>query len=391
MAGLPATRFVLMTPAGRGAIATILVRGPRALDVVAGLLHASGPAALDAGAMLADRDRPRLRRWLDRDGEEVIVCTIDETGVEIHCHGGAVAAEAIACSLVAAGCQRADWFDPDLLGEADGLRAAALQLLCRAPTERTASILLDQYSGALRKTIEAACASLQAGRLEQGAAIVDRLLQTAAVGLHLVEPFRVVLVGPPNVGKSSLANALLGYQRAIVHHQPGTTRDALTATTAIDGWPVELIDTAGLRDAGDELEQAGIERARQQAAAADLLLSIIDRSTGEGVAADELDRPAASILVVHNKSDLPPAANSSDATPDCLTSAATGQGIAELAAAIAGRLVLSPPEPGEAVLFTPAQVERVNEAQRRMQAGAVAEAADCLRSLLSASFQANTC
>src|SRR4029453_3197945 len=77
--------------------------------------------------------------------------------------------------------------------------------------------------------------------------LLGAVLEFAELGQHLTAPWRVVLAGPPNVGKSSLINALAGYQRTIVSHVPGTTRDVVTTTTAIDGWPVELADTAGLR------------------------------------------------------------------------------------------------------------------------------------------------
>ncbi len=87
-----------------------------------------------------------------------------------------------------------------------------------------------------------------------------------------------MLAGRINVGKSSLLNALAGYARAIVHPAPGTTRDAVAITAAIDGWPVELCDTAGLRAAGDAVERAGIDRARERLAAADLVILVTDRS-----------------------------------------------------------------------------------------------------------------
>jgi tRNA modification GTPase len=92
----------------------------------------------------------------------------------------------------------------------------------------------------------------------------------------------VVIAGPPNVGKSSLINALLGYQRAIVFDQPGTTRDVLTATTAIDGWPVELADTAGIREGDDAIETEGVARALAEIRAADLVVEVWDASQETG-------------------------------------------------------------------------------------------------------------
>ena len=110
--------------------------------------------------------------------------------------------------------------------------------------------LLDQYHGALESEIEAIRTLLRElqPNIDAAASRLETLLGRASIGLHLVRPWRVTIAGPPNVGKSSLLNALAGFERAIVFDQPGTTRDVLTVLTAIDGWPIELADTAGWRD-----------------------------------------------------------------------------------------------------------------------------------------------
>ena len=131
--------------------------------------------------------------------------------------------------------------------ETDPIRAAAIALLADARTERTAAILLDQYNGAWGRALANIRTSLSAARTASAAAQIQSLLRLEPLAAHLVQPWRVVVIGPPNVGKSSLTNALLGFQRTIVHDQPGTTRDAVAIQLAIDGWPVELVDTAGLR------------------------------------------------------------------------------------------------------------------------------------------------
>ena len=127
------------------------------------------------------------------------------------------------------------------------------------------------------------------------------------VGMHLTNPWRVAIGGPPNVGKSTLINALVGYQRAIAFDQPGTTRDVVTAMTAIDGWPVELSDTAGLRTSDEPLEQAGVQRRRAELRRADLTVLVFDLIqpwTSEIQQLCEGQRPS---IVVHNKADLLPA------------------------------------------------------------------------------------
>ena len=251
--------------------------------------------------------------------------------VELHCHGGFATVTMIEETLIAAGCQRMTWRDWTTGRRADPIAAAALVALADARTERTAAILLDQYHGALGRALDAIRQSLDCRQPAPGTGpffgdrrllarersaenmdlspsaapgtgpfFGDRrllagersaenmdlspsqqiaiLLARANLGRHLVRPWSVVLAGPVNVGKSSLINALAGYGRSIVHDAPGTTRDAVTATTAIDGWPVELCDTAGLRQGGDAVERAGIERAQERLAQADLAVLVFDRS-----------------------------------------------------------------------------------------------------------------
>src|SRR5205807_1170609 len=151
-------------------------------------------------------------------------------------------------------------------------RAAALEKLAHARTERTAAILLDQANGALETALKAIREQLRQRDATSARQSLDELLKFAALGQRLVEPWRVVVAGAPNVGKSSLVNALAGYQRSVVAPVPGTTRDVVTTALAFDGWPVELADTAGLRDAADELEEAGVARARATLLAADLVV-----------------------------------------------------------------------------------------------------------------------
>ena len=134
-------------------------------------------------------------------------------------------------------------------------------------------------------------------------ATVDSLLATADQGRILREGVRTVIFGPPNVGKSSLLNRLLGFERAIVSHLPGTTRDTIEETINLLGIPLRLIDTAGVREAADPLEAQGIERTARQIEDADLLLEIADASQPRTAAAPVAE-PAAKRLLVLNKCDL---------------------------------------------------------------------------------------
>lgn len=144
-----------------------------------------------------------------------------------------------------------------------------LEPLTQAPTLRTAGILLDQYRGAFARDVATVISTNDLVRLH-------RLHALGPVGRHLVEPWRVVIAGPPNVGKSSLVNALAGYQRSVVAPVAGTTRDVVTTVIALDGWPVELADTAGLREASESLEVAGVDRAKDRLASADLIVWVMD-------------------------------------------------------------------------------------------------------------------
>jgi tRNA modification GTPase len=237
------------------------------------------------------------------------------------------------------------------------LAAAALIALAEARTTRTAAVLMDQYHGAPRKAFDQIEASLQAGDSASAQQQIDALLAHAATGLHLVQPWQVVVAGRPNVGKSSLVNAIAGYQRAIVHSLPGTTRDIVGIQTALDGWPVEISDTAGLWAGGDPIEQAGIDLAKNKIAAADLVVLVFDSSMPWTAADQDLFETHPGALLVSNKSDLPAVPGPHPA--GLLVSAATSAGVDDLCQAIARRLVPHPPPPGAAVPFLAEQVQRI--------------------------------
>ncbi len=191
-----------------------------------------------------------------------------------------------------------------------------------------------------------------------------------------------MLAGRPNVGKSRLLNALAGYERAIVDPSPGTTRDVVTIRVALDGWPVELADTAGLRASDDAVEAAGIATARARQGEADLVVLVLDRSEPLTEADLALHETYGRAVVVANKADLP--ASWRPEGPEILTiSAERGDGIEALAAAIARRLVPDPPAPGAGVPFRPGQVRRLDQARHDLRAGDLDAAARHLAALLA--------
>jgi tRNA modification GTPase len=189
-----------------------------------------------------------------------------------------------------------------------------------------------------------------------------------------VTPWRVTVAGAPNVGKSSLVNALAGYRRSVVSATPGTTRDVVTTLLALDGWPVELADTAGVRQGPGAVEAAGIEQAKAAAATADLCLWVLDATAPPVWPAFALPL----LRLVVNKVDLPAAWDLAEAGEALHVSATTGAGLPALCDAVAGWLVPTPLPPGAAVPFTPALCDRVETARRQLAAGAPGQAAETL-------------
>lgn len=353
-------RFAQLTPPGSGALATIRIQGPGALNAVATQIRARSGRPFDKDPA----DRPLLGSFGKPPGEPVVLHRCVDGAVEIHCHGGTAAVERTKQHLAGAGGQANGWQEWIRGQDADPIAAKARIAMAYARTERTAAILLDQYGGAFRRVMGEIARLVSAGKKAAALEQIQTLLARAEVGRHLTSPWRVVLAGRPNVGKSSLLNALLGYERAVVHSTAGTTRDVLTATTAIDGWPVELVDTAGLPRPGqnppdDAVLEQGLTLAREQMAASDLLVLVFDRS--ELFSADQRQwlREWPRALRVDNKSDQPRAAGPRPLALE--TSALHGAGLAELLHAIAHRLVPEPPPPGAAVPFLESQCCQLRE------------------------------
>jgi len=340
---------VLLTPPGRGALAVLHVAGDGAKTLVSSLLAREVT------------DRPRLGKLTHRGEvlDEVVArvapgFTGEET-VEVTSHGSPAVVERVLRALEENGARRAD--SADLLergvetGHLDRIRAEAWTLLPRAPTELTARVLNDQAEGALSKAVTAL----------SGPADADRLLSTAALGVALASPRRVVLAGAPNVGKSTLFNALFEKDRVIVSPEPGTTRDPVRELIAIDQVPFELVDTAGVGEPRDLLEQLSIERTRKALTEADVVLFLFDAEAGasgqELRFLESLSHRRVVLLV--NKVDAGSKKPLLEAFP---VSAKTGVGLDELRQRILRSLGIRPRyEAGAPVVFT-ARQERLLKA-----------------------------
>lgn len=398
----------LITAPGRGAVATIRVKGSpeplarvidryfaaanqrsfreqRAGRVCFGQWHSG--AWNEPGRMAGQPGSAR------DDDEDIVLSRVDETSVEINCHGGAAAVNRILAALSQAGVQTVSW-ERQKASRAPLFDVECSAALARTTTATTAQILLRQASGLLKEHLEQLLQLAETPESvdsrERLTAGLSRLSRFAAFGRHLTEPWRVVIAGRPNAGKSTLLNALLGFTRAIVFDQPGTTRDVVTGETAFEGWPVILADTAGLRETDDRLEREGIARTRQAVQDADLILLLLDVSRPVDV--DEqhlLDEFAESphCLIVAGKCDLP-CAWSRPLPEDCLRlSAVTALGLRELMGAIVRRLVPEVPANDWPVPVTARQGRCLHEAWQALQAGQVDLVQAALRECLQPSVE----
>lgn len=370
-------QMALLTPRGRGAVATVRFVGDcRRLDDAPPLFRAANGRPL-AGQPLG---RVVFGTWGSEPAEEVVVCRVVDHTLDIHCHGGEAAARRILDDLQSVGGTRQSW--PVLFHDTVGqFETEGLETLAQATTPRTVEILLEQHAGVLRDAVRDCRAALHDGR-DALRAQLDALLAWVDFGRHLTRPWDVVLFGRPNVGKSSLINVLVGYARSLVFDQPGTTRDVVTAETALDGWPIRLSDTAGIRDDAERLESAGIARARQRLAEADCRVLLLD--IGREPHADDRRLLAQwpDALIIAHKSDQPD--RWGDALPaDALrVSSLTGAGVERLSEELVRRLVPRVPAPGTPIPFTERQVDRLRTARAAAEGGTETEVTSALREIL---------
>lgn len=336
------TIFALATAPGRAAIAVVRLSGPGAGDALQALAGSLPSARRAAVRVLRTAHGEQLDQavaiWMPAPASYT-----GEDSVELHLHGGPAVVAAVTQALVDIGLRLAEpgeftrrAFENDRL---DLAQAEAVADLIDAETDSQRGQALKQLDGALshryagwRSILVEALAFLEAAvdfpDEDLPEALADQIrpqlkslevdlrlaLADAARGERVREGFRVALVGAPNAGKSSLLNRLLGRDAAIVTAIPGTTRDIIEATVVIEGFKVFLADTAGVREAVDEIEVEGVRRARAWAEAADLRLWVVDRSAGAAAWAQAASLIRPGDLLVLNKSDEPVGADEAAAT-----------------------------------------------------------------------------
>ena len=365
----------VLTPFGRGAVATIRVAGDLSSPAESDSTPAIG-SLFRAANRLPVHQQPLNKiafgQWGMVDPEELVICRIANDMLEIHCHGGDAAVRRILSDLSAADCEIIDWRQQVAL-TTEILDLECLEVLSRTTTSKTTEIALEQSNGLLKDAI-AKLKGLDGDSILSMHRQLDDLLPWANFGLHLSTPWSVTLTGRPNVGKSSLINSLLGYQRSIVFDEPGTTRDVVTGETALEGWPIILADTAGIRRGAGELESAGIALARERLHAADLRLVLIDLSQSPTSDDDELLSQWPDALVVAHKCDLPDQWNDRLPSHAIKVSSLSGEGVVELQGAIVNRLIPVVPLPGTPIPITARQVDLLRAARKSSTSMEIREA-----------------
>ncbi|WP_018112312.1 tRNA uridine-5-carboxymethylaminomethyl(34) synthesis GTPase MnmE [Thermus igniterrae] len=387
MRGLRDPICAIATPPGKGAIGVVRLSGEGALELAARVWRGKDPRGLKGGRFtLGEVVDPRTGEALDQALLLVFRAPRSYTGedlVEFHTHGSPAVLRRVLEALVEAGARVAGpgefTFRAYMNGKLDLAQAEAVLALVEAEGDLARRQALRALEGGFSRRIEAlegrlldllahiqalldypeeGVEPLEAERvLREALAEVEGLLAQARASRLAQRGARLALIGAPNVGKSSLLNALLGYERALVSPIPGTTRDYLEAPLELFGIPLLAVDTAGVRDTEDPLERAGVERALRIAQEADLVLYVADRS---------LPRPAPPplpwerTLKVATKADLPPAWEDPDFLP---VSSHTGEGLARLKEAIRETLL---GQGGGEYLLTERQVEALTRARERL-------------------------
>jgi tRNA modification GTPase len=421
------TIIALATPLGEAGLGVLRLSGPQALEIATRLF-----VPRRAGAFLPFR--LRLGKIVDPTRSALIDEAMlaymraprsftREDVVELSCHGGPQPLQQTLALALAEGARLAEpgefTLRAFLNGRIDLAQAEATLDVIQARSAAALALAQEQLGGwlsrevrLLREQLLAPLAYLTAlvdfpedevepqeivAPLEAALAATERLLATASQGQVFRLGARAVLVGRPNAGKSSLLNALLQSERAIVTPVPGTTRDTLEETASIGGVPLVLVDTAGIGETHDPVERLGVERSRQALESADLALLVIDSSHAlhvEDLHIARLTHTRPTILV-ESKADLPRALNPElvlNAHPRVLgqvaTSLPSGAGLDELRATITRVLLGGTPASHARLVSNPRHSAALQRAAQHLRAVLAAQAAGVVPDLLSIDLSA---
>jgi tRNA modification GTPase len=362
------TIAAISTAFGEGAIAVLRLSGPQAVHIADRLF--TGKTAPSAMASRVQHFGSLMEG--DRKLDEVLLSVhraprsyTGEDVVEINCHGGVLVSRRILEAVLAQGARSAEPGEftrrAFLSGKMDLTQAEAVMDLISAQTDLALRAATEQLEGRLgarvkgvREALIGILAHIEAyidfpdedidpetgaallGKLDAVRDEAQELLATARQGKILREGVRTVIYGEPNVGKSSLLNLWLGYERAIVSARPGTTRDVIEEVINLRGIPLRLVDTAGVRETADEVEREGMERTQRELARADLVLHVMDGSQERPSESVKI-RSSAQVIGVLNKIDL--GEHPSWATDSAVRISCLGElGIAALDAAVFDRI-----------------------------------------------------
>jgi tRNA modification GTPase len=418
------TIVAIATPPGRGGIGIVRLSGPEAESIACGLIghttRLTARYATFATVHVQSSSVPSGRSPID----QVLVTYFPgprsytgENVVEISAHGSPVVLRTIVEAAMASGARFAEpgefTLRAFLNGRVDLMQAEAVADLIDAVTPLQARAACDQLNGTLTNTVSEIHASLfdliagleasvdfpeegyhfvdprmLAAALDEVLGRLSRLVAEGRRGRLVREGLQIAIVGAPNVGKSSLFNALLGAARAIVTPVAGTTRDLVTETLDLDGLQVTLVDTAGVRDADDLVEAEGVRRSHAASAVADLVVAVFDRSRPreeQELRLSLADR-ATPVVQIANKADLP----ARWADPGMLdVSARTGAGIAELRERLVHALDLEPraDRPAMTNVRHLALVERARDAVVRARGAALSEGGSLSEEFVLADLQ----
>ncbi len=355
------TIAAIATAPGTGAIAVIRVSGVEAVQVVQ---RCTGGKVLQPRLASLVRVRDARGLIVDECVATYFAGPASFTGedtVELSCHGGMLVTRRVLERLLACGARPAEpgEFSRRAFenGKLDLTQAEAVMDIISAGSDLALRAAQNQLQGAIGSKVSVAAdiligvaAHVEAyidfpeeditpdsletllAQIDEVSAMVRQLLATADEGRLLREGIRTAIVGAPNVGKSSLLNMLLGYERAIVSSTAGTTRDTIEECVALGGLRLRLIDTAGIHESSDAIEIAGMERSRRAGAEADLILEVADVTAPRTCV--DMPETGAHRLLLLNKCDLPSHPDWADAREAIRISCASGSGLRDLERAV---------------------------------------------------------